>query len=221
VRDIELMEHARQHPNGLAMNLYRPIEAAPGAFRFKVYRAGEPIALSASLPMLEHLGVRVDEERPYLIEPDAGDPVWIHDFGLEIAADPTASRSTSRSKIKPLFEDAFGRAWNGEIENDDFNRLVLRAGLAARDVTILRAYAKYLRQVGSTFSNAYIERALTANPRIAAMLVSLFVARFDPAAPRRRPTMPAPQAAGWPISTPRSTRCRTSTKTASCGCSST
>jgi glutamate dehydrogenase len=37
VRDIELMEHARQHPNGLAMNLYRPIEAAPGAFRFKVY----------------------------------------------------------------------------------------------------------------------------------------------------------------------------------------
>jgi NAD-specific glutamate dehydrogenase len=67
-------------------------------------------------------------------------------------------------KIKPLFEDAFGRAWNGEIENDDFNRLVLRAGLAARDVTILRAYAKYLRQVGSTFSNAYIERALTAIP---------------------------------------------------------
>ena len=51
------------------MNLYRPIEAGPRAFRFKVYRAGEPIALSHSLPMLEHLGVRVDEERPYRIEP--------------------------------------------------------------------------------------------------------------------------------------------------------
>ncbi len=69
VRDIELMEQALQR-NGIAMNLYRPIEAVPGAFRFKVYRAGEPIALSHSLPMLEHLGVRVDEERPYLIEPD-------------------------------------------------------------------------------------------------------------------------------------------------------
>jgi len=182
VRDIELMEHARQHPGGLAMNLYRPIEAAPGAFRFKVYRAGQPIALSLSLPMLEHLGVRVDEERPYLIEPDAGEPVWIHDFGLEIAADPDGKPvDVDLEKIKPLFEDAYGRAWHGEIENDDFNRLVLRAGLAARDVTILRAYAKYLRQVGSTFSNAYIERALTANPDIASMLVSLFVARFDPA----------------------------------------
>ncbi len=182
VRDIELMEHARQHVSGLAMNLYRPIEASPGAFRFKVYRAGEPIALSLSLPMLEHLGVRVDEERPYLIEPDGCAPVWIHDFGLEIAADPDGKPlDIDIEKIKPLFEDAFARAWNGEIENDDFNRLVLRAGLAARDVTILRAYAKYLRQVGSTFSNAYIERALTANPAIASMLVSLFIARFDPA----------------------------------------
>ncbi|CAG9172644.1 NAD-specific glutamate dehydrogenase [Cupriavidus laharis] len=179
VRDIELMEQALQR-NGIAMNLYRPIEAVPGAFRFKVYRAGEPIALSLSLPMLEHLGVRVDEERPYLIEPDSGAPVWIHDFGLEIA-DSTSGADVDIERIKALFEDAFARAWNGEIENDDLNRLVLRAELAARDVTILRAYAKYLRQVGSTFSDAYIERALTGNPAIAAKLVALFIARFDPA----------------------------------------
>ncbi|MBH9680359.1 NAD-glutamate dehydrogenase, partial [Burkholderia contaminans] len=61
-----------------------------------------------------------------------------------------------------------------------FNRLVLRAYLSAREVTILRAYAKYLRQVGSTFSDAYIERALTGNPAIARQLVELFVLRFDP-----------------------------------------
>ncbi|MCO4860095.1 NAD-glutamate dehydrogenase [Cupriavidus sp. WGlv3] len=177
VRDIELMEHARRG-NGMAMNLYRPIEAAPAAFRFKVYRAGEPIALSLSLPMLEHLGVRVDEERPYLIEPDSGAPVWVHDFGLEIA-DGGGAAEFDIARVKALFEDAFARAWHGEIENDDFNRLVLRAELAARDVTILRAYARYLRQVGSTFSDAYIERALTGNAGIAAMLVALFVARFD------------------------------------------
>ncbi|NUO86816.1 MAG: NAD-glutamate dehydrogenase [Cupriavidus sp.] len=177
VRDIELMEHARRG-NGMAMNLYRPIEAAPGAFRFKVYRAGEPIALSLSLPMLEHLGVRVDEERPYLIEPDSGAPLWVHDFGLEIA-DGSSAAEFDIARVKALFEDAFARAWHGEIENDDLNRLVLRAELAARDVTILRAYARYLRQVGSTFSDAYIERALTGNAGIAAMLVALFVARFD------------------------------------------
>lgn len=187
VRDIELME-AAQATGGIAMNLYRPIEAAPGAFRFKVYRAREPIALSLSLPMLEHLGVRVDEERPYLIEPNGAAPVWVHDFGLEMADGIAAGIDLGAdiARIKALFEDAFARAWNGEIENDDFNRLVLRAELAARDVTILRAYARYLRQVGSTFSDAYIERALTGNPAIASRFVELFVARFDPATENAR-----------------------------------
>ncbi|GAB2894373.1 NAD-glutamate dehydrogenase [Paraburkholderia jirisanensis] len=176
VRDIELIERV-QGTGHLAMNLYRPIEAGPRAFRFKVYRAGEPIALSRSLPMLEHLGVRVDEERPYLIETSHATPAWIHDFGLELADDA----EFDIERVKDLFEDAFEQVWTGTIENDDFNRLVLRAHLAAREVTILRAYAKYLRQVGSTFSDAYIERALTGNPAIARMLVELFIARFDPA----------------------------------------
>jgi len=175
VRDIELIERV-QGSERLAMNLYRPIEAGPRAFRFKVYRAGMPIALSRSLPMLEHLGVRVDEERPYLIEALDATPAWIHDFGLEVVDDA----EFDIERVKDLFEDAFEQVWTGAIESDDFNRLVLRAQLSAREVTILRAYAKYLRQVGSTFSDAYIERAVTGNPAIARMLVELFVARFDP-----------------------------------------
>ncbi|WP_179400863.1 NAD-glutamate dehydrogenase [Burkholderia guangdongensis] len=175
VRDVELIERVQGTPN-LAMNLYRPIEAGPRAFRFKVYRAGEPIALSRSLPMLEHLGVRVDEERSYKIQaPDAA-PAWVHDFGLELADDA----EFDIERVKDLFEDAFDRAWSARIENDGYNRLVLRAHLSAREVAILRAYAKYLRQVGSTFSDAYIERALTGNPAIARQLVELFVMRFDP-----------------------------------------
>ncbi|RKP47633.1 NAD-glutamate dehydrogenase [Trinickia fusca] len=176
VRDIELME-AAYGGKPLSMNLYRPIEAGPRAFRFKVYRAGQSIALSRSLPMLEHLGVRVDEERPYLIEPQGEAPAWVHDFGLEIADED----EFDIEHVKALFEEAFARMWAGEIENDDFNRLVLRAQLGAREVSILRAYAKYLRQVGSTFSDAYIERAVTGNPGLARGLVDLFVARFDPA----------------------------------------
>jgi glutamate dehydrogenase len=176
VRDIELVETAERNDT-LSMNLYRPIEAGPRAFRFKVYRVGQSLALSRSLPMLEHLGVRVDEERPYLIEPAGGVPAWVHDFGLELTDDV----EFDIEQVKALFEEAFARVWSGEAENDDFNRLVLRAQLAAREVSILRAYAKYLRQVGSTFSDAYIERAVTGNPGLARALVDLFLARFDPA----------------------------------------
>ncbi|MFX1766817.1 NAD-glutamate dehydrogenase [Paraburkholderia sp. A1RI-2L] len=175
VRDIELIERV-QGTRRIAMNLYRPIEAGPRAFRFKVYCTGEAIALSRSLPMLEHLGVRVDEERPYIIEAPGCEPAWVHDFGLELADDA----EFDIERVKDLFEDAFEAVWSARIENDNFNRLVLRAYLSAREVTILRAYAKYLRQVGSTFSDAYIERALTGNPAIARQLVELFVIRFDP-----------------------------------------
>ena len=83
--------------------------------------------------------------------------------------------------MKSGFEEAFARAWRGEIENDDFNRLVLGANLSWREVTILRAYCKYLRQTGFTFSQAYMEQALSAHPAIAKKLAELFVARFDPA----------------------------------------
>ncbi|MCZ3141039.1 NAD-glutamate dehydrogenase, partial [Acinetobacter baumannii] len=89
-----------------------------------------------------------------------GAPLWVHDFGLELVG----GAELDMARAKDLFEDAFARAWDGAIENDDLNRLVLLAEMPARDVTILRAYARYLRQVGSTFSDAYIERALTGNP---------------------------------------------------------
>ncbi|GAB3629329.1 NAD-glutamate dehydrogenase [Pandoraea terrae] len=195
VRDIELMEplladgavaaqgdaHATPAAVGpidspLSMQLYRPLEAPPGALRFKIYRAGQPIALSRSLPMLEHLGVRVNEERPYRIEPAEAAAIWMHDFGMVTTDGADVDLDTARM----LFEDAFARIWSGEVENDDLNRLVLQAGLTWREIRILRAYAKYIRQIGSTFSNAYIEGALTGNPSIARALVQLFLARFDP-----------------------------------------
>ncbi|WP_158903528.1 NAD-glutamate dehydrogenase [Burkholderia sp. L27(2015)] len=179
VRDIELLEQTHVSTGGIAMSLYRPIEAGRRTLRFKVYRVGEPIALSLSLPMLEHLGVRVDEERPYRIEPLLAPQAWIHDFGLELADDV----EFDIDRVKELFENAFASVWTGEVENDGFNRLVLRAQLGAREVTILRAYAKYLRQIGSTFSDVYIERALTCNPAIARKLLELFLVRFNPTPP--------------------------------------
>ena len=179
VRDIELMEPllaANAADNLLTMQLYRPLEAPPGALRFKIYRAGQPTSLSHSLPMLEHLGVRVNEERPYCIEPADAAPIWMHDFGMETIDGSEVDLDEARAR----FEDAFARIWSGELENDDLNRLVLQAGLTWREVRILRAYARYIRQIGSTFSNAYMESALNGNPSIARALVRLFLVRFDP-----------------------------------------
>ncbi|HMA31551.1 MAG TPA: NAD-glutamate dehydrogenase, partial [Casimicrobiaceae bacterium] len=174
VPDIEIMERLSASAP-LAMSLYRPLEAAPNALRFKLFRLGAPVTLSDSLPMLERMGMKVLDERPYRVTPQGGTPIWIHDLGMTC--------STGEIEVDLLhgvFEDAFARVFRGEVESDDFNRLVVAAKLPATDVTILRAYARYLRQIGFALSQPFIETTLAAHAGIAARLVGLFRLRFDP-----------------------------------------
>jgi glutamate dehydrogenase len=175
VPDMEMVERVAA-TGSLGMSLYRPLEAGPGTLRFKLFHAGTPVPLSDSLPMLERMGLRVIEERPYRITAGDGGPVWLHDFGLATAQD----REIEIDAVAALFEDAFGRVFAGEIESDDFNRLVLAARLAADEIVVLRAYARYLRQIGFPLSQAFIEQTLGAHPVVARRLVALFRLRFEP-----------------------------------------
>ncbi|MDR3441064.1 NAD-glutamate dehydrogenase [Telmatospirillum sp.] len=171
--DIERIEAAG---DGFGLHLYRPVEAADSELSFKIYRRGQPVALSDVLPLFEHMGFRVIAELPFELRQDAEEPVWIHDFTM-VALD---GRGLDIEQLRGAFEDAFRAVWQGEAEDDGFNRLVVNAGLTWRQVMVLRTYAKYLRQAGSTFSQSYVERSLVANPALAVLLISLFEARFDP-----------------------------------------
>ncbi|MDH3968345.1 MAG: NAD-glutamate dehydrogenase [Rhodospirillales bacterium] len=177
VFDITRIEEALE-TGQLAMNLYRPIEAEENQLRFKIYVSGDPVPLSDVLPMLENMGLKVIGEVPYEVHlPDLAQPVWIHDFDTVTEG----GAAVDLGQAKEAFHDSFARVWRGEMENDGFNKLVLRAGLTAREVKVLRAYCKYLRQAGIPFSQAYMEETLQGNPQIARRLADLFVSRFDPA----------------------------------------
>jgi glutamate dehydrogenase len=180
VPDIAMMA-ALTADKPFAMSLYRPLEAAPGTLRFKLLRLAEPLTLSVSLPMLEHLGMKVLDEHPHRVTPESGTPVWIHDFGLQ-AADPGATGEVEVDALHQVFEDAFAAVLKGEVENDDFNRLVVAARMPAEQIVVLRAYARYMRQIGFALSQAFVESTLVAHAGIARSLVELFLARFDPAA---------------------------------------
>ncbi len=164
----------------LGLNMYRPLGGSAQTLGLKVYRLDAKVVLSDSLPMLENMGARVFGEDNFRIGRGAeGEPfISLHDFKLEAASAETIEPEA----LSRLFEDAFAKVFNGEVENDDFNRLVLRAGLAADEVVVLRAYSKYLRQIGFALSQSLIRSTLAAHPLIAHMLVRLFKLRFDPAA---------------------------------------
>ena len=184
VADVRRLEGLPQDA-GLDMNLYTPIGAGPGEYRFKIYRTGSPISLTEVLPILSRMGVDVIDERPYDITrhtstgPDgdeASAECWIYDFGLR----PAAVYAGDETRAKELFQDTFAAVWAGDAEEDAFNALVLRAGLSWRQSAILRAYARYLRQTGHSYSQEYLQQTLGANVEITRLLSELFETRFDP-----------------------------------------
>src|SRR6266704_1193382 len=141
-----------------------------------VYRSGTPITLSDVLPQLQHMGLEVVDEHPYQFTGSSSDgSFWIYEFGLR---PPAAAVSGS---LREIFEHALTALWHGQTEDDGFNALVLTAGLTWREVTLLRACAKYLRQGGMRFSEDYVQRVLRSNGAITRLLIRLFESRFDPA----------------------------------------
>ncbi len=169
---------------GLDLSLYVPDGAEPGERRFKLYLIGERVTLSAVLPVLARMGVEVVDERPYGITLAEGSSAWIFDFGLRIEPDALEGGVEGREDdLRVRFSEAFAAAWRGDTEVDGFNALVLRSGLSWRQVSVLRAYAKYLRQVGTNFSQDYIEDAMLAHTDVAGALLCLFEAKFDASVP--------------------------------------
>ncbi|MCX4969718.1 NAD-glutamate dehydrogenase [Streptomyces sp. NBC_00654] len=179
VADLVHLEALKQDEKDFALSLYEPVGAGPGERRFKIYRTGEQVSLSAVLPALQQLGVEVVDERPYELRCADRTHAWVYDFGLRMPV-PTGNGGYLADDARDRFQDAFAAVWKGEAENDGFNALVLGAGLNWRQAMVLRAYAKYLRQAGSTFSQDYMESTLRTNVHTTRLLVSLFEARMSP-----------------------------------------
>ncbi|MFC8128966.1 NAD-glutamate dehydrogenase [Streptomyces sp. NPDC057302] len=180
VADLQHLEQLKHGREDFALSLYEPVGAAPGERRFKIYRSGGQVSLSAVLPVLQRLGVEVTDERPYELRCTDRTNAWIYDFGLRMPKSQNGNGDYLGDDGRERFQEAFSAAWTGEAEVDGFNSLVLRAGLNWRQAMVLRAYAKYLRQAGSTFSQDYMEDTLLNNVHTTRLLVSLFEARMSP-----------------------------------------
>ncbi|HAU1757896.1 TPA: NAD-glutamate dehydrogenase [Legionella pneumophila] len=140
----------------------------------KLYRYETPIPLSDILPMLENMGLRTYTERPYKIKTRDGQLFWISDFNVTYSQ----TDSLNITQVKDVFAEALINITLGVCENDGFNKLVLCAGLSWQEITILRAYAKYLHQIGIRYSQSYIEKTIEMHAAIARDLIHFFYLKF-------------------------------------------
>ena len=177
-RAVDDLRHVAEVLDGeatIGTAIAHEVDASPEEWRVKVYRRGTPATLAELLPVLDHLGLRALDERPSTFSTE-GQRVYLYDIGVRTP--PGVELDAAR---QAELRRAFTLLIDGTIESDGFNRLVLLAGLTAREVAVVRAYGKYLRQIGFAFSQPYIESTLAGQPRLVADLVALFHARFDPA----------------------------------------
>ncbi len=176
VVDLMRLESLEASGGDLDVTLYRPSGSPADERRFKIFRVGAPLSLSEIMPVLQNMGVEVLDERPYEITRSGEATAWVYDLGLRLSAVTDVGVDERNA-----FQDAFTAVWRGSAESHRFNALVLAARLTWREVSVLRAYAKYLRQAGTAFSEMYIAETLGRNVDVARWLVELFTARFDPA----------------------------------------
>ena len=151
----------------------------PGQLRLKTYRTGALIPLSDAVPVLENFGFRVLEEMPTALSGGNG---YIHDFRVEVGSGADMDMILER---KGEIELAIANVLRGSAENDEFNQLVLYAGLDTRPVVWLRAWFRYLRQTGSSFGLVTVVDALRRAPKATTALVELFTTLHDPAVRKR------------------------------------
>ena len=159
----------------LVMSFYQPLtQTGKQLLHCKLYHADTPLALSDVLPILENLGLRVLGEFPYRLRHANGREFWIHDFAFTYSE----GLDLDIQQLNDTLQDAFVHIVQGDAENDAFNRLVLTAGLPWRDVALLRAYARYLKQIRLGFDLGYIASTLNNHTDIARELTRLFKTRF-------------------------------------------
>jgi glutamate dehydrogenase len=156
--------------------LYRMLSDGPERLRLKVYQNEGVLPLSDAVPALENFGFRVLEEIPTGL--DRGRMGTIHDFLLELPVGEAAAPLLDRSEA---IEAAFAAVLNGAAENDVFNRLVVTVGLGSDEADWLRAFYRYLRQTGATYTIGTVVDALGNSAVITRALIDLFRARHDPA----------------------------------------
>lgn len=174
VKDIMMCEQLSSE-NSILIEFYQIPEKNEKSLRLRLYQFNKSIPLSDIIPIFENMDLRTFSGRPYDLFLSQ-DRIWISEFTVSY------SRNTSLDieKLKPNFQEAFIEICKGIAENDGFNKLILGANLSSREVTIIRAYAKYLHQTRFRFSQPYIEKTIANYPEIATDLIYLFKLKHDP-----------------------------------------
>ncbi|MDD9896231.1 MAG: NAD-glutamate dehydrogenase [Gammaproteobacteria bacterium] len=176
VKDIARIDSVVANKS-LALDLDTCSSEVGAELSFKIFSYQHQLFLSDVAPVLENLGLNIISEKAFKLEPECEHEVWLHDFSLYRK---NASVGNLTVALKQNFEEAFNAIWSKKIDDDNFNALVVMAGINWRDAALLRAYAAYLKQIQFGYTPKFMAETLAEHKTIAGQLIQYFYTLFDP-----------------------------------------
>ncbi|MFY9686954.1 MAG: NAD-glutamate dehydrogenase, partial [Pseudolabrys sp.] len=173
--DIRVVESLSEE-RPLGVDFHHRLEEDQRSVGLKVWSFARPLPLSERVPVLENMGFRVVDERTYHIEPQGRPGVWFHDMLLTRFDGGMIDLDAGGAQL----ETAFLMVMRGAAENDGYNALTLQGRIAWRDVALIRALSRFLRQIRVPYSQDYMWATFVKHSGLAAGIIELFHARFDP-----------------------------------------
>jgi glutamate dehydrogenase len=162
--------------NDIEISVYRPSNFSNSFLAIKLFQINSPIPLSEAVHILENMNLKVISEKSFTIRSSNQNNICVSDFEMKY----TGKHEVNIESLGIEFQKSFRSIWHGEAENDRFNSLIIDAKLSCFHIIMLRAYARYLRQIGFNFSEKYIQETFTDNTEVTKKLVELFECRFNP-----------------------------------------
>lgn len=172
VSDINFIEFLND--DTVTLNFFQPIGNL-SEFRLKIFQKDKSLILSDVIPILESFGLKILRDRLFEIHSQESD-IWLNDF-LMTLKDQNISQEP---EVFSNFIDAFKLIWANNAACDRFNELILTSPLNIHHIIIIRALAKYLRQIKFNFSQPYIEATCCEHPKLVTSLIKYFETKFKP-----------------------------------------
>ncbi|BDV34071.1 NAD-glutamate dehydrogenase domain-containing protein [Methylocystis iwaonis] len=141
-------------------------------YDLRIYGA-QPRPLDDLIPILHNLGLSAVDQILFPVT-HSGDRRFIRSFRVR----PVDARKVQQSRAQLLA--ALNALLSGEAEDDPLNKLVLLAGLSAKEIGVLRAYCCYYLQLGVRVDRSRLYEALIGGVEVTRLLFSYFETRFCP-----------------------------------------
>lgn len=175
IQDIQLLEGLSPSAPFTAELFRQSDDKNLGLTRLRIFEE-KPTMLSSTLPVLDNLGFEVLNQYPTSVTLTDGETRVISTFRLRPTRDLNVDLLTRRNRLSAAIKATL----SGVVDNDSFNRLLLKADIPWTYVDLMRAYFLYMRQLGSSYDADATRDVLEKNASIVQALTELFRVKFDP-----------------------------------------